>query len=109
MCKYPLGSGGKRVCTRPLYLLVLRSSRKRSRMKLDGRDSGVALAPVSVSVAEGFIIFDLTANRNNVLVGQVNTAEHAERPGNLSFPRLSTGKSHRPQFLHKGAGFFCCR
>jgi len=27
----------------------------------------------------------------------------------LSFPRSSTGKSHPPQFLHKGAIFFCCR
>jgi hypothetical protein len=26
----------------------------------------------------------------------------------LSFPRSSTGKSHRPQFLHKGARFLCC-
>ena len=26
----------------------------------------------------------------------------------LSFPRSSTGKSHRPQFLHKGGSFLCC-
>ena len=42
MCRYPLGSGGKRVCTRPLYLLVLRSSRMMSRMKFEGRGSGAA-------------------------------------------------------------------
>src|SRR5271166_4005186 len=35
--RYPLGSGGNRVCTRPLYLLVLRSSRMMSRTKFDGR------------------------------------------------------------------------
>src|SRR5579864_6550320 len=63
MCRYPLGSGGKRVCTRPLYLLVLRSSRKRSRMKLEGRDSGAGLAPVSGSAAGVVIILDLTAKK----------------------------------------------
>src|ERR1019366_2486391 len=34
-CRYPLGSGGNRVHTRPPYLLVFRSSRIMSRMKLD--------------------------------------------------------------------------
>src|SRR5207245_5086718 len=40
MCRYPFGSGGKRVCTRPPYLLVLRSSRMMSRMKLEGATLG---------------------------------------------------------------------
>src|SRR5580692_10014199 len=35
-CRYPFGSGGKRVCTRPPYLLVFRSSKMMSRIKLDG-------------------------------------------------------------------------
>src|SRR5262252_2091427 len=61
MWRYPLGSGGKRVCTRPLYLFVWRSSMKRSRMKLEGRDSGAGLVPVSGSAAGVVIIFDLTA------------------------------------------------
>src|SRR5215472_913767 len=63
MWRYPLGSGGKRVCTRPLYLAVLRSSMKRSRMKLEGRDSGAGLVPVSGSAAGVVIIFDLTAKK----------------------------------------------
>src|SRR5215472_1387722 len=61
MCRYPFGSGGKRVCTRPLYLFVLRSSMKRSRMKLEGRDSAAGPVPVSGSVVDVVIIFDLTA------------------------------------------------
>src|SRR5579864_2137522 len=36
MCRYPFGSGGNRVCTRPPYLLVFRSSMTISRTKLDG-------------------------------------------------------------------------
>src|SRR5579863_725567 len=63
MCRYPFGSGGKRVCTRPLYLLVFRSSAILSRMKLDGRDSGEEFSPVSGSVNDGFIALDLTATK----------------------------------------------
>src|ERR1019366_281321 len=48
MCRYPLGSGGKRVCTRPANLLVFRSSRMISRMKFEGRSAcGVAAASAS--------------------------------------------------------------
>src|SRR5436305_3303668 len=36
MCRYPLGSGGKRVHTRPPYLLLFRSSTMMSRTKLEG-------------------------------------------------------------------------
>src|SRR5271166_5339313 len=36
MWRYPFGSGGKRVCTRPPYLLVFKSRRMISRMKLEG-------------------------------------------------------------------------
>ena len=50
MCRYPLGSGGKRVCTRPLYLLVFRSSRMMSRTKLDGRGDGSAVSGVGAVV-----------------------------------------------------------
>src|SRR5262245_48771754 len=35
MCRYPLGSGGKRVCTRPPCLPALMSWIMMSRMKLD--------------------------------------------------------------------------
>src|SRR5438477_6587918 len=40
--RYPFGSGGKRVWTRPPYLLVFKSSRMISRIKFDwvGGDSG---------------------------------------------------------------------
>src|SRR5580704_15791028 len=55
MWRYPLGSGGKRVCTRPPNLLVLRSSRTASRRKFEGRDSGDGAAAVSVSGFEVFI------------------------------------------------------
>src|SRR5262245_33437165 len=55
MCRYPLGSGGKRVCTLPSYLLVFRSSRIMSRMKFDGRGSAGAFKPVSVEGFTGFI------------------------------------------------------
>src|SRR2546427_9248018 len=57
MCRYPLGSGGKRVCTRPPYLLVFRSSRMMSRMKFDGAEtvSWADLIPAPVSGFEKFI------------------------------------------------------
>src|SRR5258707_4167998 len=48
-CRYPLGSGGKRVCTRPWYLLIFKSSRMRSRMKLEGALSA------SLGVLIGFV------------------------------------------------------
>src|SRR5258708_9117658 len=60
-CRYPLGSGGNRVCTRPEYLFVFRSSKIMSRIKLEGRGSVAAFAPVSASAGDGFIAFDLTA------------------------------------------------
>src|SRR5436309_228506 len=63
MCRYPLGSGGKRVCTRPEYLLVFRSSRMMSRMKFEGRDSGGMFAPFSASVSDVFITTDLIAKK----------------------------------------------
>ena len=51
MCRYPLGSGGKRVCTRPPCLPVFRSSATMVRMKSSGLpDSGAAPAPGPVSV-----------------------------------------------------------
>ena len=58
MCRYPFGSGGKRVCTRPPYLLVLRSSRMMSRMKLDGAalGAGGAFVPASVGGLDGFML-----------------------------------------------------
>src|ERR1700721_3994148 len=55
MWRYPLGSGGKRVCTRPSYLLVLISSAIRSRRKFEGRGSGAVFSPVFASAVSGFI------------------------------------------------------
>src|SRR5712692_11653086 len=67
MCRYPLGSGGKRVCTRPLYLLVFRSSRMMSRMKFDGAAVGVAgaFAAASVGGLGGFMgtFYSITRGR----------------------------------------------
>src|SRR5215831_2416627 len=90
MWRYPFGSGGKRVCTRPLYLFVLRSSMKRSRMKLEGRDSGAGLVPVSCSAAGVVIILDLTAVERRtpssagavgLIFGKIRGAERQRRPG----------------------------
>lgn len=39
MCKYPLGSGGKRVRTRPLCVLLIRSASIISSRKLRGEPS----------------------------------------------------------------------
>src|SRR5215813_6624587 len=44
MWRYPFGSGGKRVQTRPLYLLFFRSSTMMSRMKFPGAAAGAAVA-----------------------------------------------------------------
>src|SRR5271165_434590 len=66
MCRYPLGSGGKRVCTLPLYLLLFRSSTKMSRMKFEGRDSGAACSPVSASVSDVFIALILPQGNTGV-------------------------------------------
>src|SRR5689334_21232878 len=38
-CRYPLGSGGKRVRTRPLYLPLALSARTESRIKLERGES----------------------------------------------------------------------
>src|SRR5213076_2995052 len=45
MCRYPFGSGGKRVCTRPPYLFVFKSSIMMSRMKFEARVSGTVTPP----------------------------------------------------------------
>src|SRR5258707_249774 len=59
MCRYPFGSGGKRVCTRPPYLLVCKSSMIISRTKWDwaGASAGVA-ATVLGSFLDVFIVFE---------------------------------------------------
>src|ERR1035437_880864 len=58
MCRYPLGSGGKRVCPLPPYLLVFTSSRMMSRMKFDSRsdDSAGGVAAASTSWLEAVMI-----------------------------------------------------
>src|ERR1700683_4177835 len=56
MCRYPFGSGGKRVCTRPLNLLVFKSSRMMSRMKLEGAVSVAVVSPVSAPLGRGFMV-----------------------------------------------------
>src|ERR1700757_4529852 len=76
ICRYPLGSGGKRVCTRPLYLLVLRSSAILSRRKLEGRDSGAGLAPGPGAAGGVVIIFDLTARARDLVRRTSNHKGH---------------------------------
>src|SRR5712664_1710325 len=56
ICRYPFGSGGKRVWTRPPYLLVFKSWRMISRMKFDW--AGAA----SVSVGVVFIVSSSKGN-----------------------------------------------
>src|SRR5581483_1065094 len=56
MCRYPFGSGGNLVCTRPPYLFVSRSRTMMSRMKLDGFGaSGAGFAPASLLGFAAFI------------------------------------------------------
>src|ERR1035441_674913 len=87
MCRYPLGSGGKRVCTRPLYLWVFRSSRKMSRMKLERRGSGAAFSPVSASVSDVFIVLILPQNKGRSDSGRHHLARGTDR-------RLSRSEEH---------------
>src|SRR2546430_374256 len=49
MCRYPFGSGGKRVCTRPPCLPALMSSIMMSRIKLDRSDDSASVAAESRS------------------------------------------------------------
>src|SRR5215475_16063945 len=44
MCRYPFGSGGKRVCTRPPCLPALMSWIRMSRMKLDRPPDSVEIS-----------------------------------------------------------------
>src|SRR5580700_5742349 len=59
MWRYQFGSGGKRVCTRPLYLLLLRSSRTISRMKFDGRGSAGPETGLAAASVEGLAVITL--------------------------------------------------
>src|SRR5437667_4124960 len=52
--RYPFGSGGKRVCTRPPYLLVFKSSRIISRTKFEG--AGVASVGGVTAVSGSFFV-----------------------------------------------------
>src|SRR5689334_17522327 len=54
-CRYPFGSGGKRVCTLPPNLLVSRSRMTMSRIKLDGVPLTAAAGAGSVVGLDGFI------------------------------------------------------
>src|SRR5260370_23203988 len=54
-CRYPFGSGGKRVCTRPSYLLVFRSSRMISRMKLED----AAVESAGIVGVDRFMVFSV--------------------------------------------------
>src|SRR4029077_6067082 len=57
ICRYPFGSGGKRVCTRPPHLLVFKSSRMMSRTKLDGVAVAASSSFALISGDSGFDVF----------------------------------------------------
>src|ERR1051326_542455 len=57
--RYPFGSGGKRVHTRPLYLLVFRSSMMMSRMKFEDRAGSAAGGVASGLTFDALINFYL--------------------------------------------------
>src|SRR5262245_44219975 len=50
MCKYPFGSGGKRVCTRPSFFPTLTSWTIISRIKLERPGDSSEIAPESDSI-----------------------------------------------------------
>ena len=53
MCRYPFGSGGKRVITRPPNRPLALCSRMMSRMKFVGFSRGSSVIPLSVTHAPG--------------------------------------------------------
>src|SRR5580704_4773629 len=85
MCRYPFGSGGKRVCTRPPYLLVFKSSMMMSRTKLE---TGASESATSGSVMGVFMSLFLLCN-----VGQ------ALSPANL---RTSSTDGYHGTHRHPG-------
>src|SRR5438270_11034138 len=56
-CRYPLGSGGNRVCTRPPNLLLSRSRTMMSRMKFDCSVGKLAAVAISVLGFDAFMSF----------------------------------------------------
>src|SRR5208337_2965098 len=88
MWRYPLGSGGKRVWTRPLYLLVFRSSTILSRKKLEGRDSRAA--PLPFSEDDGFMTLILSQRtRSRAGDGRDGSDSSQSRIGQVRFPPQS--------------------
>src|SRR5208283_3734576 len=77
MWRYPLGSGGKRVCTRPLYLFVFRSSRMMSRIKFDRRSvtSGTPGVAAAVMSRSGVVIDILGLSANGKNTGGAHSPE----------------------------------
>src|ERR1035441_7622636 len=65
-CRYPLGSGGNRVCTRPPNLLVFRSSRTISRIKFEGAIADTSGGSLGI---DGFIKFSVL-DRKSVVEGE---------------------------------------
>src|SRR5262245_46850390 len=61
MCKYPFGSGGKRVTTRPPCLPAARSAATISRMKLEGPESSAMIYLLSSAEPEHRIVARLRA------------------------------------------------
>src|SRR5271165_5502296 len=75
MWRYPLGSGGKRVCTRPLYLFVFRSSRMMSRMKFERVvASAVPGAAAAVTSRSGVVIAILGSSAKGKNTGSASFA-----------------------------------
>src|SRR5262245_5377725 len=79
MCKYPFGSGGKRVCTRPSFLPTLTSWTIISRIKLERPGDSSEIAPESdsnVLIFFSYLIF--------YVVGAFHTSAMCAFDGGLS-------------------------
>src|SRR5438270_997173 len=88
ICRYPFGSGGKRVHTRPLYLPLFRSSIIVSRIKLEGRAGSGAGVPSGLGF-DAVIGFALSAAQSNILIagGQNQKPAAQQDPKRLDWIR----------------------
>src|SRR5579863_8166406 len=73
ICRYPLGSGGNRMCTRPPHLLVFKSSRIISRMKWEGPAAAASDSVALMSGKSGFDVF-MSLVRSSILESPCRSA-----------------------------------
>src|SRR5215469_11780648 len=101
MWRYPLGSGGKRVCTRPLYLFVFRSSRTMSRTKFDGRTEVSVDVAAAASFGVGVDMIELP--RGQRLFYAVRSQQAPEREWPLPLVNCHHERSEGSAFLRPPA------